>query len=67
MPVATPPAPLPADAPLGTGSEGPLGGTEPVAELKGEAAPACELGVEGENRPGDVRKLEPGPDAAGRL
>lgn len=65
--MATPATPLPAEAPLGTGSEGPLGGTEPVAEAKGEAGPACELGVEGENRSGDPRMLGPGPGAAGRL
>ncbi|MDQ5831533.1 MAG: hypothetical protein M3550_00545 [Actinomycetota bacterium] len=64
--MATPATPLPAEAPLGTGSEGPLGGTEPVAELNGEAVPTCELGVEGENRPGDVRMLGPGPGAAGK-
>ena len=67
VPVATPAAPLPADVPVGTGSGGPLGGTEPVAEPAGEAASVCEIGTEGEKRPGDVKMLGPGPGAAGGL
>ena len=72
--MATPAAPLPADVPVGTGSGGPLGGTEPVVEPAGEAPSVCEIGIEGEKRPGhvekrpgDVKMLRPGPGATGRL